>query len=44
MGGNCYKCCGIWSLLFQGNREIKRDDGGDGALMILRVGVRGLLI
>ncbi len=41
MGGNCHKRDGVWGLLFEGNRDIRRDDGGDGALMILRVGVRG---
>ncbi len=41
MGGNCHKCYGVWGLFFEGDRDIKRDDGGDGVQMILRVGVRG---
>ncbi len=42
MRGNCYKRGGIWGLLFEGDRDIRRDDGGALVLMILGVGVKGL--
>ncbi len=44
MRGNGYKRDGVWGLLFEGDRDIRRDDGGDGVLMILRIGVMGLLM